>query len=299
MSMRPALSALTIVLTAAGGALADVPRVATDIAPVHGLVSQVMAGVGAPDLVIPASASPHGYALRPSQARAMQDADLVVWMGAGLTPWLENSLDSLSPEAVRLTLLERPETQLREGRDGAAFADHGHDHDHATDPHAWLDPINGAIWLGVIANTLAQVDPDNAAQYRANAAQGVAALTTLRGDLAAQLEAVQDLRFVVFHDAYQYFEARFGLEAVGAIALSDASDPSAARLAALRDRIAALKATCALAEPQHDPQVFGAVFEDRAVTFGVIDPLGTALEPGPDFYPALLRTMARSLLSCL
>ena len=397
MSMRRtarAGSALLTTLVLATAAGADVPRVTVDIAPVHGLVARVMQGVGTPDLLVPPGASPHAYAMRPSDAQALQDADLVVWMGPGLSPWLADPLDTLAGQAARLTLLDRPETQLLDSRSGATFephdhghdhgheeakaeghdhahgtdghdddhdhdaASHDHDHDHAhdaaahdhdhdhsheaagkdhdhaheaaghdhghdhsheaaghdhahdagahdhdhahggTDPHAWLDPVNGRIWLGLIAEDLAALDPDNAGAYRANATAAQAELDALRDELAATLAPVQDLSFVVFHDAYQYFEVRFGLSAAGAISLSDASDPSAARVAELRDRVAEIGATCALAEPQFDSRLLDAVFDGVEATTGVIDPLGASLEPGPNFYPDLLRGMAQTFVAC-
>ena len=339
-ALLTSLTALPLVLAAP--ALADVPRVAVDIAPVHALVAQVMSGVGVPDLVLPPTASPHAHALRPSEAAALQGADLVVWVGPELTPWLADPLGALAPNAARLGLLEVEGIRRLGFRDGASFeahdhgdADHddhahdapdhkaethddhvGHDHahddhahddhahdDHAhdhsgIDPHAWLDPANAALWLDVIAAELSRLDPDHAATYAANAATAQAALTTMQADIAARMASLSG-GFIVFHDAYHYFEARFGIEAAGAISLSDASDPGPARVAEIRDLVAAEGIACVFVEPQFNRGMVDAVFEGTGVRIGVIDPIGAMLEPGPALYPALLDAMAQSFEACL
>lgn len=315
-------------------ALADVPRVAVDIAPVHALVAKVMDGVGVPDLVVPPGASPHGYALRPSEAAVLQGADLVVWVGPGLTPWLADPLDTLAPDTARLSLLEADGVRLLDFRQGVSFAahdhdadgekdahddhgheehghkehgheeqahdDHGHDdHDHAgTDPHAWLDPVNAGVWLGVIADELSRLDPENAARYAANAAQAKAGMTALEAEIAARMAPLSG-QFIVFHDAYHYFEARFGVEAAGAISLSDAAPPGPARVAEIRDLVADQAITCVFAEPQFNRGMVDAVFAGTGVNIGIIDPLGATLTPGAALYDALLTGMAASFESCL
>jgi zinc transport system substrate-binding protein len=286
----------------AGQAFADVPQVVADITPVHGLVSQVMAGVGAPALIVQQGASPHGYALRPSDAAALEGADIVVMMGADLTPGLAQSVTTLAPDAVVITLLEIPATMLLESREGAVFglaAEDDHDHDHGgVDPHAWLDPNNAIAWLDVIAAALTDADPDNADTYRANALAGRADLGALSESLAVPLTPARNGQFVVFHDAYQYFEARFEIPVLGAIALSDASDPSPARIAALRDLARDRQISCALAEPQFSPGLIAAIFEGTDTRTAVIDPMGSDIPPGPGFYPALIPSMAETFASC-
>ena len=124
---RKFVSVSTIALLMCGTALADAPKVAVDIAPVHSLVSRVMQGLGVPELIIPPTSSPHEYNLRPSEAKALQDANMVFWSGEGLTPWMERALDSLSANAEIVTLLEESETKLLEFREGALFEEHDHD----------------------------------------------------------------------------------------------------------------------------------------------------------------------------
>ncbi len=292
-----------ILLLLASPARAQVPRVVADIAPVHGLVAMVMQGVGAPELLLRPGASPHGGALRPSQARALQRADLVVWVGPELTPWLRRPLANLAAGAGRLELLGQDASIRLEVR-GAGGDDHrdGHGEAHgeahgALDPHAWLDPENGRIWLGLIGDRLAGMDPSNAGRYRSNARAGQAELVRLEGQIAALLAPMQDRRFVTLHDAYQYFEARFGLVSQGAVRLGDAADPGPARLARMQERLAGLDVDCAFGEPQFDPAILGVVVGEN-VTILELDPMGRGIEPGPEFYGMLLLAMGRAIAKC-
>ena len=187
------------------------------------------------------------------------------------------------------------------GDDHAHGHDHGHDHDHdhtGTDPHAWLDPENGALWLGLIAEELARIDPENADTYRANAAAGQAEIAAASEAAGAALAPFSDLRFVVFHDAYQYYEERFGLSVAGAISLGDASDPSPARIAAIRDLVADEGITCVFSEPQFNPGIVRTVFEGSTAQTAVIDPLGVDLPLGPGLYPALIEEIAKDIAGC-
>ncbi|MFP4327055.1 MAG: zinc ABC transporter substrate-binding protein [Paracoccaceae bacterium] len=341
------LAALSVsALALAAPALADVPRVATDILPVHSLAAKVMEGLGRPDLIVPAGASPHGYALRPSEAGALERAELVIWVGEGLMPQLAGSIETLAGDAAVLELMALDTSVKRPFREGATFEKHGHaddgdhehehgddDHEHghdaqahddhadgghdhgdddhgdhaghddhahgAEDPHAWLDPENGKAWLDAIAAALSQADPENAGTYYANAAAGKAELDALSAEITETLAPVQEADYIVFHDAYQYFEARFGISAAGSISLADASDPSAARIAEIRDKVAELGVRCVFSEPQFDAGLVAAVFEGAEAETAVIDPLGIGLEPGPALYPALLRDLSRDMAACL
>ncbi|SFR65045.1 zinc transport system substrate-binding protein [Marinobacter daqiaonensis] len=298
--------ALFFTLLSFGVSAAVPPRVATDITPVHSLASMVMDGVGPVDLVIQPNTSPHHHSLRPSEAQALQEADLVIWMGEDFTPSLANSIASLAPDARSVALLELNETLVRSYREGATFEGHDDHGDHGEheghghhDPHAWLDPENARAWLGVIARELAELDPANADTYRRNAARAQVALAGLQSQLAHGVDALGDLRFIVFHDAYQYFEKRFGLEAQGAIALGDASKPGAARVNRLREVARALAIQCVFTEPQYNSALVRSVFSSTGVVVSpVLDPLGSSLEPGPELYGALLEQIVESLESC-
>jgi zinc transport system substrate-binding protein len=315
VNVKPLLLALA--LAAARPAGAEAPQVATDIPPVNSLVARVMQGVGVPGLVLPSGASPHGYSMRPSDARTLAGADIVIWTGAALTPWLGRAIATLAPGAATVELLDVEGTTLLGFREGATFehrahagepgaeapadADDGHG-GHApagVDPHAWLDPQNARAWLGAIAAALAEADPGNAETYRRNAAAAGGELDALMAELSAALAPVRQKPFIVFHDAYRYFEDRFGLEAAGAISLGDASAPSPARIAEIRATLSATRAACVFAEPQFATGLIETVVEGTAARAAVLDPLGVTLAPGPGLYPALLRNLASALRDCL
>ena len=295
-----------------GVAMSDTPKVAADISPVHSLVSRVMLGVGTPDLIVQAGASPHGYTLRPSEAKALQDAQMVFWMGESLSPWMEGALDTLSSDATIITLLERDETILMKFREGALFEEHDHDdhgdekhddhgdhEDHGShDPHAWLSPDNARIWLNLIASQLSIVDPENAGTYFANAAAARLEIEALTIEVNSLLEPVRGKKFIVFHDAYQYFEKAFDLSASGAISLGDASKPSPARIAEIQGRIQEESIDCVLSEPQFNKGLVATVMAGSKAKTSVIDPLGVGLKPGPDLYSELIRNMTKTLVDC-
>lgn len=281
---------------------AEVPQIAVDIAPVHSLVVRVMQGVGTPDLIVPPGASPHGYSLRPSQAQAVQDAGLVVWIGPELEPWLAQSIETLAPDAATLALLDVPGTTVHDVREGALFdpSEHHDDHDHGErNSHAWLDPGNAGVWLDAIAAALSKADPENAAAYRANAADGKAEMDKLSAQIEDTLAPVRGRQFIVFHDAYQYFETAFDMPASGAISIGDASTPGPARIGQIRDRVADGNVTCVLAEPQFNSKLARTVLDGTDARLAVLDPMGSDLEPGVALYPQLLRNLARSLADCL
>ena len=321
--MSRKLLTLCLTTTLMGGwAYADTPQVAVDIAPVHSLVARVMDGVGTPDLIIQSGASPHEYSLRPSEAAALQNADLVFWIGPDLTPWLTDTIETLAPDAAVTALMEADGTIELEFREGALFEAHAHeddddhvdeahdDHDDeetgheghgqgAHDPHAWLSPQNAMTWLNVIAGQLSAADPDNAGAYFTNAAAGRTEMEALIGEVIATLDPVRDGQFLVFHDAYQYFEMDFDFPASGAISIGDASDPSPARIAEIQDRIAEQGIDCVLAEPQFNPGLVATVLDGTEAGTGMLDPLGSDLEPGPALYSQLIRNLSTALAGCM
>ena len=325
---RKLLSYTAISLVLGNSAIADVPNVTVDIAPVHSLVARVMEGVGSPKLIIPAGASPHEYSLRPSEAKSLQDADMVFWMGEDLAPWLEKSIETLARDAEIVALLEESGTKLLDFREGALFEEHDHDdhdddkdhddhddhddhsddkdhddhdeHAHgAHDPHAWLSIANAQTWLNLVAGKLSAADPENAGVYFANAAAGRTEIDSLVAEVNGILAPVRGKNFVVFHDAYQYFETSFDFPAAGAISLGDATDPSPARIAEIQGRVEDEDINCVLSEPQYNRGLVEAVLSGTDAKTGIIDPLGHNLEAGPNLYSDLIRNMAKSLAGCL
>ena len=293
------------------------PNVVASIKPVHSLVASVMAGVGEPTLIVKGSASPHTYALKPSDAGALESADIVFWTGHGMELFLVDALETLATDATVVELAESPGITLLPVREGGAFEahahegeghgdeehDHGHeehDHEHEEgDMHFWLDPENAKLMVTHIATTLAEADPENATVYQANAEAELIKLDALEAELAATLAPVADKPFIVFHDAYQYFEARFGLNLAGSVTVTPEVMPGAARIDELKAKVAELGATCVFAEPNFEPTIIAAITEGSPAQSGVLDPEGGALAEGPDLYPTLLRGLATSLMDCL
>lgn len=295
----------------------------TDIAPVQSLVTQVTGTIGTADVLLGPGDSPHGFALRPSQARALQQADIVIWIGPELTPWLTDPLTNLSSSANRLALLQAPDTRQltydedhahdhddddHEAEDHAHEEDHeqdhddGHDHAHAhgdTDPHAWLDPRNGIVWLAAIAEALAETDPGNATLYRENAERAARDLAALDQKLAERLAAVHDRPFITAHDAFGYFETRYDLNNAGAVRAGDATDPGPAHVAELRATLRENGVRCAFGEPQINNRLLTMLAGDADITVALLDPLGSDLEPGPALYPRLLENLADAVAGCL
>ena len=287
-------------------AIADVPSVSVDIAPLHSLVASVMNGVEVPNLIIPPGSSPHDHQLRPSEAKAMQDANIVFWMGEELTPWMENAIKTLSSNASITTLLENDKTSLLEFREGALFEAHDYNDDEAHDehahgshdPHAWLSPNNAKAWLDVIAAQLSSYDPENAGVYFTNAASTKSDIEMIIAEINLTLDPIRGGKFIVFHDAYQYFENDFDFRASGAISIGDASDPSPARIAKIQKRIRDEEINCVLAEPQFKANLVQTVMEGSQANTNVIDPLGVGLKPGVSLYNKLIKNMAQSLADC-
>jgi len=304
------------------------PKVVTDIAPVQSLVAMVMGDLGTPGLLLPKGADPHDFQLRPSQARALAAADLVVWVGTAMSPWLNRAYRGIGAKAAMLTLLDAPQTKLRnfdstEKRDpqitktdtGAAppppqavkhtSGQSGEEHDDTgdgsgIDPHVWLDPQNAANWLPLIAAELSRLDPQNAAAYRANATAGQATIAATEADITARLAPVVGKPFVTFHQAYGYFTAHFGLISTGSVRVGDAAAPGAAHLSALRRDLRQGSTVCLFPEANHNPAQASQMIEGTATRLGgALDPAGVTLQPGPALYGALLEALTDTLLGCL
>lgn len=298
---------LTVLLLLAALPAYGAPRVVVSLLPLHSIVSGVMEGVGEPILLIRGYGSPHAYQMRPSEARALSDADLVIWVGEPLETFLERPLAVVAERARVIELLQVDGLVLHPARAGGAWETGGHSHDHhhgsgheaRPDPHLWLDPRNAMRIAEAVARSLAEIDPPNAGRYEANAVRLVGDLEALDAEAATRLAAAGDQPFVVFHDAYQYLERRYGLRAVGAVTVSPDQRPGAQRLRVLRRRIRDTGARCAFAEPQFESNLVATVVEGTGARVARLDPLGRAGGPPREAYFRMMRANVESLADCL
>ena len=294
--MQRLLSALFLMFATI--AQAEPPKVVTDIRPVHSIVSMVTEGVGEVEVLLRPGASPHSYSMRPSEAAALDQADLVVWIGPGLTPWLEDALETLAGDAQVLTLLEQAPHKIEIKGDDDGH-DHGHGHDHGDiDPHVWLDPQNAMHWLGKIAETLGEIDPENAAIYRTNAKLAVAKIMALEQEIQTQLSSPTTLVYAVHHDAYRYFESRFGLAHRFSISDSHAVEPGPARIAELRDMARSEGISCILTDGIEAKGLLKTVIEGHHTRIVTADPTGARFTPGPLLYMDVMSGFSLALADC-
>lgn len=311
-SPAPILAGALMALAVCAAALparAEAPAVMASIQPIHSLVASVMKGVGAPALVVGGVQSEHTYALKPSDARALAAARAVVLVDEGYETFLAKPLKGRKTSLDVIAMADLPGATVLPPRRGGAWdgedghghggADHpGHDHG-ALDGHLWLDPANARLLVTAVAEQLSEIDPGHADAYRANAADTVARIEALDVQLKARLAPVAGKPFVVFHDAYQYLEKRYGLAAAGSITVDPDRPPSPRRLAALRDRLRAAGAACVFREPQFPAPVVHTLAQAAGAREGVLDPQGADLPPGPELYFTLMTRLADGLVSCL
>ena len=321
-----------LLLTTAAMALAqtaaaeDALKVVTSIKPLYSLTTALTAGTATETtLLVKGAASPHTYNMTPSEARALQNADVVFWIGPALEHFLDKPLDALGGNAQIVELEDAPGVETLAPREGGAFEAHEHDeddheghdheedgrddhdheaghdehnHDGEVDPHMWLDPLNARAFAAAMAATLAENDPANAEIYADNAEKLEARLDGLTTDIQAQIDAVNAKPYVVFHDAFHYFGNRFGVEAAGSITVNPEAPPSAQRIREIHDKLTELGAACVFSEPQFPPKIVDTVIEGTDARTGVLDPLGAGLEDGPDLYFLLLENLAGNLTDC-
>jgi zinc transport system substrate-binding protein len=308
-----ALTAGAVILSSLLAARAEPLRVVATIAPIHSLAASVMQGVGEPRLLVKGASSEHTYSLRPSDARALEEAGIVLRVSDRLETFLNKPITTLAEKATVITLADVPGLTLLPAREGGTFEAHDHEaashdgHDHngrgaqegEYDPHLWLDTGNAALIGDYLAEAFAKAQPENAVTFRANAVRLKEKLIALDGELKARLSDLGGARFIVFHDAYHYFENRYGLVAAGSITISPERQPGAARLTAIRAKIAEAGSTCVFSEPQFEPKLVGRLVEGTKAKTGALDGLGAALTAGPDLYFEMMRNLASSLKACL
>ena len=345
----PLIISILSFLTLLSPANAEI-KVVASIKPIHSLASYLMDGVGKPDLIVDGYASPHGFAMKPSHAKMLQNADIIFWVGEDIENFLEKPLNSIAKKAEKIDLMEIKGVTKLKFRERNIFDehDHGHkeddhddhakkeddhddhdhdkeghkkddhdDHDHDKeghkkddhddhgheghahgefDPHIWLDPMNAKVILSEMAEHLIEIDQKNASKYKANLNKAHKDLDNLTKKVKSELN--KDFKSIVFHDAYQYFEERFGVNILGAFTVNTDVMPGAEQLAEIREVIEHDKVSCIFSEPQFNPDIIKAVAKDTNVATGVIDPLGATLDPGKNLYFDLIKNMSNSFKGC-
>ena len=282
-------------------------KVVTSIKPLHSLVSYVMDGVGTPDILVDGSSSPHTFQLKPSHATMLQEADIVFWIGEDLESFLETPLESIAKNSRHITLMDSDEIELLKFREKNIFGghdEHGDEHDDHHDGHAhgehdihfWLDPEIAKTIVKIVTRELSEIDPTNASTYKSNSIKAVNEIDQLISDTRSKINS--NASYVVFHDAYQYFEKRFGVEVVGALTVNPEVLPGAKQLAEIREVIEHENINCLFSEPQFNPSIADTIAKDTGVKAAVIDPLGAELDPGKDLYFDLIGNIATSFESC-
>ena len=313
---------ITLILTSFS-AMADIKAVAT-IKPIHSLLASVMEGAGTPSLIVEGSNSPHNFTLKPSHATMLEEADIIFWVGEDLELFLEKPLESLAKDAKKISLLELPSIQKLKFRESNIHDEHhghedeheGHDDEHhghedeheeddknhdehihgEFDAHVWLDPMNAQAIVLEMAHELSKIDSTNKDIYELNAQKLTSSLDALM-ERANQI-IPEKPSFIVFHDAYQYFENRFGIRSEGALTLNPDVLPGAKQIAEIQELIEHENVKCIFSEPQYNPKIIEVLAEDMNVSTGIIDPLGASIDKGPSMYNSLILDISNSLEDC-
>lgn len=271
-------------------------KVVSTIRPVHSLAAQILDGVGEPYLLIKGKGSPHDYSMRPSDARALADADVIFWMGPALETFLVDALKSL-PKSARVIALG-PEDQGHRHKDEHKDG-HGHGHAAGNDPHTWLNPSKANDMIDKMTEVLSEVYPDHIGRFNVNREGANLDLRRLNMKMSLHISAYADAEIVVLHDAYGHFTEQFGLKPFTALSLTPEHQPGAKRIAEIRAFIQEKGVKCVFSEPQYPDKYLDVLVEGTNAKTGVIDPLGSAIEPGPDLYDGLMGSIFTSIWECL
>ena len=310
-------------------------KVVTTIKPLHSLISNVMDGVGEPSLIIEGSTSPHSFVLKPSHAKMIEQADIIFWIGEDIETFMEKPLESIAKNAKKISFMELTSIEKLRFREENNFDhddhghgedkdhdDHGHgekkdhdDHGHGEDKdhddhgpgheghhhgefdgHIWLDPANAKEMLHEIAHELADLDPDNASKYESNADQAIKSIDKMIKDIDTKIN--KDAKFIVFHDAYQYFETRFGVMTAGALTLNTDVLPGAKQISEIQEVITERDIKCIFSEPQFNPKIIETIAQDTGIKTGVLDPLGSIFDANKMQYFKLINDLGNKLKDC-
>lgn len=309
---------LGLVLVALGPvhAIAAPLKVATSIKPVQALVKAVMGTLGDPVLVIPSTASPHQFSLKPSQARALEDADLVFWIGPQLEIALAGPIQKLAASAQVVELLKTPnlhllnygpeDTDHEAGHETDHAADHEdehedeHGHNHSgIDPHIWLSPSNAQVLITRIAEVFSQLDPANASAYAKNADQAHQHIQALLEETLPRVATLRNVPYLVQHDGYGYLAHEFGFNEVGHIQTSPGREPGAKHVSEIIELIKAKEVKCLLHEPQFPPKMAQRLRAESGIALHEIDPMGVNLPLSETTYVRIIQDIIASMETCL
>ena len=278
-------------------------EIVASVKPLHSLVSAVTQGAHTVSLLIEGSMSPHNFALKPSHAKLLNNAKVVFYIDNQLESALKRTVIGL-PTSIRVvTVSKTKQLNLLPARSGGNWEEDGHDHHHhdhgSNDVHFWLDPNNAIQIVKGIVRELSIVYPKNINLYKKNAKNIIKEIKSTDLSIKSMLVPIKDKPYIVFHDAYQYFEKAYGLNAVGSIMLDPELPPSAKRIIQIRSKIKSTNASCVFKEPQFRAKIVNTVIEDTNAQVGTLDPLGADLASGPNMYLELLKSIASNLKTCL
>ena len=305
-------------------------KVVTTIKPLHSLISRIMETRGEPQLIIEGTNNPHTFVFKPSHAKMIEEADIVFWIGEDLEAFMEKPLNSLAKDTKKIAFMDSESIEKLKFREENIFDDHddhddhdghkdddhddhddhdGHDDEHDDhaghhdghnhgefDAHIWLDPENAKEMVKIIRDELIKIDPEGQRQYSVNAAGATLELDNLINNVEKELS--KDISYIVFHDAYQYFETRFGVKSAGALTLNPDVLPGAKQIADIQDLISDKGIKCIFSEPQYNPKIIETLGNDMNISTGVMDPLGAFIDAGPTMYVELINGIANSIKEC-
>ena len=305
-------------------------KVVTTIKPLHSLISRIMETRGEPQLIIEGTNNPHTFVFKPSHAKMIEEADIVFWIGEDLEAFMEKPLNSLAKDTKKIAFMDSESIEKLKFREENIFDDHddhddhdghkdddhddhddhdGHDDEHDDhaghhdghnhgefDAHIWLDPENAKEMVKIIRDELIKIDPEGQRQYSVNTAGATLELDNLINNVEKELS--KDISYIVFHDAYQYFETRFGVKSAGALTLNPDVLPGAKQIADIQDLISDKGIKCIFSEPQYNPKIIETLGNDMNISTGVMDPLGAFIDPGPTMYVELVNGIANSIKDC-
>ena len=277
-------------------------KVVTTIKPIHSLVAGVMDGLGSPSLIVDGSNSPHNFSLKPSHAKMIEDAEIIFWVGEDLETFMIKPLESIANNATKVSFMDLDSIIKLKFKEENILEVEGYDDDHDKhadgefDAHIWLDPKNAIEIVNEIAKTLSLKDPNKKNVYYSNAEKLNHSLNELIEKI--NLSINKDARFIVFHDAYQYFEKRFDVSSAGALILNEEALPSAKKVSEIHKIIKKQNINCIISEPQFNPNIIKSIAQDSSILTRSFDPLGSSFDTNKNLYFEMILSLSNSLKDC-